>query len=98
MRRLIALVSLIFAAPAVTQQPAEILLRPSRVFDGVNPQPHEGWSVLIRGDRIAEAGPNVAATAGARVIDLPGMSLVPGMIEGGPLFRVMASRVGVLTH
>jgi imidazolonepropionase-like amidohydrolase len=52
------------------------------VFDGVNPQPHEGWSVLVEGDRIAAAGPNVAAPAGAKVIQLPGTTLLPGMIEG----------------
>jgi imidazolonepropionase-like amidohydrolase len=52
------------------------------VFDGVNAQPHEGWQVLVEGDRIAAVGPNVAAPAGARTIDLPGATLMPGMIEG----------------
>ncbi|MGN6057882.1 MAG: amidohydrolase family protein, partial [Sphingomicrobium sp.] len=40
------------------------------------------WSVLVDGDKIAAVGPNVAAPAGARVIDLPGATLIPGMIEG----------------
>jgi len=48
----------------------------------VNPQPHEGWSVLVDGDRIVAAGPNVSAPAGATVIDLPGTTLTPGLIEG----------------
>ena len=51
-------------APAIAET---LLLRPARVFDGVNPAPHEGWSVLVEGDRIAAAGPNLAAPAGARV-------------------------------
>jgi len=59
-----------------------ILLRPARVFDGVNTSPHDGWQVLVDGDRIAAAGPNIAAPAGAKVIDLPGATLLPGMIEG----------------
>jgi imidazolonepropionase-like amidohydrolase len=59
-----------------------ILLKPTRVFDGVNPQPHEGWSVLVDGDRIAAVGPNLTAPAGTRTIDLPGATLMPGMIEG----------------
>ena len=59
-----------------------ILLRPARVFDGMSPQPHEGWSVLIAGDKIAAVGPNLAAPTGARTIDLPGATLIPGMIEG----------------
>jgi imidazolonepropionase-like amidohydrolase len=52
------------------------------VFDGVNPAPHDGWSVLVNGDKIAAAGPNLTAPAGAKVVDLPGTTLMPGMIEG----------------
>jgi imidazolonepropionase-like amidohydrolase len=77
--RLIALLLLLTAVPAVGEP---ILLRPARVFDGVNRQPHVGWSVLVDGDRIAAVGPNLAAPVGARVIDLPGETLIPGMIEG----------------
>jgi imidazolonepropionase-like amidohydrolase len=58
------------------------LLKPARVFDGVNPHPHEGWSVLVQGDRIAAVGANLAAPAGTRTIELSGMTLLPGMIEG----------------
>jgi len=67
------------AAPAAAEP---ILLRPAAVFDGVDPHPHAGWSVLVEGDRIAAVGPNVAAPAGAKVVDLPGATLIPGMIEG----------------
>jgi imidazolonepropionase-like amidohydrolase len=38
--------------------------------------------VVVDGNRIAAAGSGVAAPAGAKVIDLPGMTLMPGMIEG----------------
>jgi len=48
----------------------------------VSPTPHPGWQVLVDGDRIAAVGPNLAAPAGARTIDLPGETLMPGMIEG----------------
>jgi imidazolonepropionase-like amidohydrolase len=73
------LLALLSAAPAAA---APILLRPAQVFDGVNPAPHPGWSVLVEGDKIAAVGPNLAAPAGAKVIDLPGATLIPGMIEG----------------
>ena len=59
-----------------------LLLRPARVFDGVNAVPHTGWSVLVEGDKIAAVGPNLVPPAGARTIDLPGATLMPGMIEG----------------
>jgi len=78
LRSLLALL-LLATAPALAQP---TLLKPARVFDGVNPQPHEGWSVLVDGDRIVAAGPNVSAPAGATVIDLPGTTLTPGLIEG----------------
>src|SRR4051794_22119058 len=82
MRLLIALFALLLAAPAPAEAPQAMLLRPARVFDGADPRPHEGWSVLVRGDRIEAAGPAVAAPAGARTVELPGMTLMPGMIEG----------------
>jgi imidazolonepropionase-like amidohydrolase len=74
-----ALAALACALPAAAQP---ILLHPAQVFDGVNPTPHPGWSVLVDGGRIVAAGPNVAAPAGAKVIDLPGETLTPGLIEG----------------
>lgn len=78
--RALALLALVLAAaPAAADT---FLLRPARVFDGVNPTAHEGWSVLVQGDRIAAVGPDLTAPAGVRTIDLPGTTLMPGMIEG----------------
>jgi imidazolonepropionase-like amidohydrolase len=57
------------------------ILRPARVFDG--DAMHDGWAVRVRGDRIDAVGPLVAVTApGATVRDLPGLTLLPGLIEG----------------
>ena len=78
-RQILVRAALLLAAPAAADT---VLLRPARVFDGVNPQPHQGWSVLVEGDKIAAAGPNLSAPAGARTIDLAGTTLMPGMIEG----------------
>lgn len=57
------------------------LLTPTRVFDGMDM--HEGWSVLVRGERIVAAGPasSIAVPASASRIDLAGTTLMPGMIE-----------------
>ncbi|MBA2771619.1 MAG: amidohydrolase family protein [Sphingomonas sp.] len=79
MRLLMLIAALLLTAPAAAEP---LLLRPARVFDGVNPRPHEGWSVLVEGDRIAAAGPNLTAPAGAKIVELPGTTLMPGMIEG----------------
>jgi imidazolonepropionase-like amidohydrolase len=57
------------------------ILKPARVFDGE--AVHEGWSVRVNGDRIEEVGLDAArADANARVMDLPGTTLTPGLIEG----------------
>ena len=81
MRCLIAMAAAI--ASIATGAAAEpIVLRPAQVFDGVDPRPHVGWQVLVEGDKIAAVGPNLTAPAGARVIDLPGETLTPGLIEG----------------
>jgi imidazolonepropionase-like amidohydrolase len=68
-----------FAVPASAEP---ILLRPAQVFDGIDPHPHPGWAVLTDGDKIVAVGPNLAAPAGTKVIDLSGETLIPGMIEG----------------
>jgi imidazolonepropionase-like amidohydrolase len=71
-------------APLQAQGPdgPAILLTPERVFDGTAMR--RGWMVLVRGDRIIGAGPGLEAATppDARRIALPGMTLLPGMIEG----------------
>jgi imidazolonepropionase-like amidohydrolase len=59
------------------------LLKPGQVFDGESSQLHSGWVVLVRDDRIESVGPaaNVKAPAEAKLIDLPGTTLMPGLIE-----------------
>jgi imidazolonepropionase-like amidohydrolase len=60
---------------------AVTVLKPSRVFDG--DAIHEGWAVRVLGDRIQAVGPAASVTAaGATVVDLPGTTLVPGLVEG----------------
>jgi imidazolonepropionase-like amidohydrolase len=57
------------------------VLRPARVFDGV--AMHEGWAVRVRGDRIDAAGPAAGVAApDAATIDMPGTTLMPGLVEG----------------
>jgi len=57
------------------------VIRPARVFDGE--AMHDGWVVVVRGQRIEAAGPAASVTvpAGARAIDLPDTTLMPGLIE-----------------
>src|ERR1041385_4021386 len=59
------------------------LLKPAHIFDGESAQLHDNWVVLVRGEKIEAVGParEVKAPAEAKVIDLPGMTLMPGLIE-----------------
>ena len=64
-----------------------VLLQPAQVFDGHALQ--KNWQVLVRGNLIAAAGPAGSFTVPAQVrsIQLPGQTLLPGLIEGhGHLF------------
>lgn len=56
------------------------LLKPARVFDG--DVMHDGWAVVVRGPRIEAVGPAAnLASLGATAVDLPGTTLLPGLIE-----------------
>ena len=68
-------------APADTTRP--ILLLPAAVWDGVADARHSGWAVLVKGDRIAAVGPaDRIDAANAERVELPGTTLLPGLIEG----------------
>jgi imidazolonepropionase-like amidohydrolase len=71
------------AAAPTPQGDSLILLKPAAVWDGIDDAPHAGWVVLVRGANIVAAGSasEVGAARGATVVDLPGMTLMPGLIE-----------------
>jgi imidazolonepropionase-like amidohydrolase len=82
MRRLLSILILFGALPLVAQGPTEFLLRPARVWDGTRDAAMDGWVVHVRGERIVAVGPPADVRApGARVIELPGLTLIPGLIE-----------------
>ncbi len=58
-----------------------LLLKPDRLFDGEKIM--EGWSVLVKDDKIEAIGRTLNFDAARTVvIDLKGTTLMPGMIEG----------------
>jgi len=69
-------------AQIVKPEPA-FLLRPARVFNAEDGKTHEGWAVLVMGERIAGVGPlaQLPSPAHAQTIDLPGMTLLPGLMD-----------------
>jgi imidazolonepropionase-like amidohydrolase len=72
-----------FVTGARAEDARPVVLKPARVFDGVTLKPHDDWIVAVRGQRIVAAGPRdqVNVPDDARIIDLPGATLLPGLIE-----------------
>ena len=74
-----------FIAEAQQSKPpdAVYLLRPAAVFDGEAAELHKGWVVLVRGAKIEAFGPasDVKAPPEAKIVDLPNLTLMPGLIE-----------------
>jgi imidazolonepropionase-like amidohydrolase len=62
---------------------AGTLLRPERVWTADDGTVHAGWVVLVEGERIVAVGApeSVHAPSDSKVIDLPGMTLLPGLID-----------------
>jgi len=76
-------------APAAAQEPAAaaapappvIAVRAARLIDGSGSAPIENAVVVIDGERIRAVGRDLAIPEGARVIDLRGATLLPGLID-----------------
>jgi imidazolonepropionase-like amidohydrolase len=84
---LLLVVAIVIGPSAQTQTPATkqtvYLLKPARVFDGESAELHDGWVVLVRGEKIEAVGRagEMKTPADAKVVDLPGMTLMPGLID-----------------
>ena len=72
------------ARPDTALKPVPLLLVPEAVWDGVVDEPNVGWVVLVRGRHIEALGAatNVVVPREAERIELPGTTLIPGLIEG----------------
>jgi len=55
-----------------------VVLEPAQVFDGDSL--HDGWTVVVQQGKVLAAGPGLHP-AGARVIRLPALTLLPGLLE-----------------
>src|SRR5690242_15611847 len=59
------------------------LLKPAHVFDGESAQLHDDWAIVVRGQKIEAVGSPamIRVPAEAKLIELPGLTLMPGLIE-----------------
>ncbi len=82
----VGLHSLAAAAAEARPRPlmnTSFLLTPARVFDSDSGKTQEGWSVLVTSNKIVAIGAanEVTAPAGTERIDLPGMTLLQGLMD-----------------
>lgn len=78
--RILAFLSFFIYQITFAQSDKYILIKADRVFDGENM--HTNWSVLVKNNFIEQTGVIQNIPAGAETINLPGTTLMPGMIEG----------------
>lgn len=78
----IILFVLSFTSYQAVQAQNKTLLQPKWVFDGETL--HENWEVIVQGNIILAAGEkgSLKEAKDAEIIALPGMTLMPGLIEG----------------
>ncbi len=82
--RAIAMVVILLATGAALvaqDKPAVTLVRAGRFVDVVAGTVRTGVDVLIEGNLVRDVGPNLAAPPGAKVIDLRGRTVLPGLID-----------------
>jgi imidazolonepropionase-like amidohydrolase len=80
----IVVVLVALLSPDEVSGQTDLLLKPAQVFDGESLELKEGWVVLVQGERIAQVGPagSVRVPPDAQILELPGLTLLPGLIEG----------------
>src|SRR6266403_492000 len=77
---LIGIASVISAASAIGADQI-IALKAARLFDGKSRALIQNGVVLVQGDKIVDAGANVAVPPDAQVIDLGDVTLSPGFMD-----------------
>src|SRR6266568_5930221 len=81
MRTIIAVLLTLVASLAIAQQPPVTVIKAGTLIDGRSSEPRHNQVIVIRGNRIESVGANTAVPAGARVIDLSNMTVLPGLID-----------------
>jgi imidazolonepropionase-like amidohydrolase len=81
MKKLPVLLLLFLCHYAHAQSDSLFLLKPAAVFDGE--VIHQNWVVLVKGKKIEAVGEmEFKLPAGTKIIEMPGATILPGLIEG----------------
>src|SRR5262245_60559239 len=80
-RFMVSLVLCLLPVAVFAQQPKVVAIKAGRVLDVRTGQMINNAFILIESDRITAVGANVTVPAGAEVIDLKTMTVLPGLID-----------------
>ena len=71
----------LFTGPGLVWAGEILALTGAMIIDGNGGPPQEDAAIVIRGSKITAIGPASVVPANARVLDLPGKTLLPGLID-----------------
>ncbi len=72
---------LLYLGGSVVSQTKLTVIKCGKLIDGKSDTPLENVDILIEGNKIKEVGKNVSIPSGAKVIDLSGVTVLPGLID-----------------
>ena len=80
---ILALLLFAQAQPLVQAPPPQLtLIKAAHLIDGKTDSVHDGWGVLVEGERIKDVGPSAQLAARAtRTVDLGAATILPGLID-----------------
>jgi imidazolonepropionase-like amidohydrolase len=77
----VAVLSGLTSMSAAQPAPAVVALVGGRIIDGTGAPPMEGRTILIRGARIAEVGADLRIPKDAKIVDVTGKTVLPGLVD-----------------
>src|SRR5882724_111889 len=81
-RFVLTMAAALLSAPAIAQPAAPVTaIRAGRLLDPEAGRILTNQIIVVEGTKIRDVGPNVAIPAGAQVIDLSRMTVLPGLVE-----------------
>jgi imidazolonepropionase-like amidohydrolase len=82
MLRNFVLVALVMTTSVAAQENQRVVVvRAGTLIDGTGAAPRRNATIVIRGDRIAEVGTDLRVPPDAELIDLSGLTVLPGFID-----------------
>src|SRR5438132_3006752 len=81
MRQRCGALLLVLAAARAAAAEEVTVVRAGKLIDGRSEGPRADQTIVIRGSRIESVSAGGAAPVGARVIDLPSATVLPGLID-----------------